>query len=287
MRRHFGRGALTIAMVAFAVAGCGGQADVLGQASSNLGNVRSGNLDLRMAVGAGDAASEVGFEEKGPFSLPNAGSIPVARTEVTHFVGDKHEASTFIATGRNVYIDSAGEVYQLPPAMVEQLRRANSGAGDLAGLKIERWATGARSSDGGQVDGVASDRVTGAVNVRQFVNDMMQLSRGLGQTASVPQVSPAEADTLARAVKASHFELWAGRDDHLLRRLVVTVEFAAPAAAQGSEALGHYSQSRMALNISLSNVNHPVTVADPPGARPFSDYCKKQPDAPSCANPTS
>jgi len=280
VRRLSAGGALLLALAA-----CGGsQADVLTQAAQNLGRVRSGSMDLRMAVSGGDGNGQVGFEEKGQFSLPNAGALPVANTEVIQFVGSKQEGSTFISTGRNAYIGTAGAVYQLPDTTVARLRSAStSTGGNLAGLQLDRWAQGATVSDGGQVDGVSTDRVTASVNVAAFLNDVMQLSRGLGLAAAVPQVNKAEAADLARAVKATHYELWAGRDDHLVRRLAVSVDFRAPAGGVGSDALARYSQSHLQLDLDLSSVNHPVTVADPAGAQPYAVYCSKQPESAACS----
>ena len=264
---------------------CGGGAhtDVLGQAAQNLGKVRSGSMDLRMAVSAGDGSGQVGFEEKGPFALPNAGALPVAHTEVIQFVGAKQEATTFISTGKNAYIGTAGAIYQLPDATVARLRNAStSSSGNLAGLQLDRWAQGATVSDGGQVDGVSTDKVTASVSVADFLNDVMQLSRGLGQAASVPQVNRSEAADLARAVRATHYELWAGRDDHMVRRLSVSVDFHAPTGSAGSEAIAKYSQSRLQLDLDLSSVNRPITVSDPAGAQPYAVFCSKQPDSAAC-----
>ena len=244
-------------------------------------------MDLRMAVSAGDGSGQVGFEEKGPFSLPNVGALPVAQTDVVRFVGDKQESSSFISTGRSVFIGSGGQVYRLPDATVARLRQASGGGGNLAGLQIDRWAKGASVMDGGTVDGVSTDRVVASVSVPQFLNDVMQLSRGLGQNTVVPQVTTADAADLSRAVKASHFEAWVGRDDHLVRRLSVGVDFSAPAGGPNSDAVARYSQSRIQLDLLLSRVNHPVTVAEPPGAQPFAAFCSRQPDAPACAAATA
>ena len=286
------RRALELAAVGLtlvSVSACGGssQAELLGQAAQNLSKVRSGNMDLRMAVSAGDGSGQVGFEEKRPFALPSPGALPVAQTEVSHFVGSKQEGTTFISTGRRAYIASAGQAYELPAATVTRLRQASAGSGNLSGLQLDRWAAATTMTDGGQVDGVSTDRFAGSVNVPQFLNDVMQLSRGLSQTAVVPLVTTSEAADLARAVRASHFQLWAGRDDHLVRRVSVSVDFSAPSGAAASQAMARYSQSQMRLDLDLSSVNRPVTVSDPPGAQPFAVYCGRQPDASSCATAPS
>ena len=274
------------ALGALVLGGCGqaSQSSVLAQASQNLSRVRSGNLDLRMAVTGGDtaAAGQVGFEERGPFSLPSAGTLPVAQTEVIHFVGSQQDSTTFISTGKDAYISNGGHAYALPPATVQALRQASTGApANLAGLQLDRWATGGSVSDGGKVDGVVSDHVVAGVNVLNFLNDLMQLARGLGQGASVPQVSPQEAQDLARVVRSSHLEAWTGRDDHLLRKLTVGVDFAS-ATSDPNSPLARYSRTHLELDLSLGSVNQPVTVNTPSDVQPFTAFCARQPDAGAC-----
>jgi hypothetical protein len=279
--------ALGVGVVMLCGCGATSQRDVLAQAGENLGKVRSGDMDLRMAVSSTDTAQagQIGFEERGPFSLPAAGSLPVARTEVVHFVGTKQETQTFISTGKNAYIAAAGHTYALPAARVEQLRQASVTSGNASGLgnlQVNRWAAGGSTSDGGTVDGVGTDHVAATVNVVNFLNDVMQLSRGLGETASVPQLTDADAQELAKVVRSSKLELWAGKDDHLVRRLAVSVDFAAPSGSNPSEALAKYSRTRLDLSLVLGRVNQAVTVAEPADAQPFSAYCKQQPDAAAC-----
>ena len=272
------------------LAACGqaSRGEVLSQAAQALPRVRSGSLDLRMAVSGGDAgqSGQVGFEERGPFSLPNPGGLPVANTEVIHFVGTQRESTRFISTGQDAFIGTGGQTYALPPARVQALRQASTPVGgNLGGLPLDRWAVGGSVSDGGQLDGVATDHVVSSVNVVQFVNDLMQLSRGLGQAASVPQVNAAEAQTLSRAVRSSHFEMWSGKDDHMVRKLVVSVDFAAPADPSGG--LAKYSRSHLELDLALTSVNQQVRVDAPKGAQPFSAFCTTQPEAGACKNTQS
>jgi hypothetical protein len=271
------------------LASCGGTGapDVLAQAGQSLSRVRSGTMDLRMTVNGGDGgqAGQIGFEERGPFSLPAAGALPVAHTDVVHFVGTQQDATTFISTGKNAYISTGGHTYSLPPARLEQLRKASvtsSNSNGLASLQVDRWAAGASTGDGGTVDGVATDHVAANVNVRVFLNDLMQLTRSLGETASVPQVTDADAQDLGRIVKSGRLELWAGRDDHLIRKLTVGIDFAAPSGAQLSGALARYSQTHLDLSLTLSGVNQSVSVPEPAAAEPFSAFCKQQPDAAAC-----
>jgi hypothetical protein len=278
---------LLVGAGALLLSGCGGadQHAVLTQAADGLAKVRSGNMDLRMTVSGGDGAADgqVGFEERGPFSLPAAGNLPVARTEVIHIVGGKQDTTTFISTGKNAYVSMAGHTYSLPDARVQQLRSASTNAGGgngMGSLRVDRWARDASTGSGATVDGVGTDRTTGSLDVRQFLNDLMQLSRSLGETASVPQVTDADARDLARAVRSSHFELISGRDDHLPRKLTAVVDFAAPSG--GSGALARYSSTRLELDLTLTSVNQPVTVADPPGAQPFTALCVQQPDVAAC-----
>ncbi|MDQ2967166.1 MAG: hypothetical protein M3R37_02470 [Actinomycetota bacterium] len=65
-------------------------------------------------------------------------------------------------------------------------------------------------------------RVAGDLDVVAAANGLLDLLRQLGRDA--PTIAGDQAKQLEDAVKSSSFELWSGRDDHLLRRLLLKAD---------------------------------------------------------------
>ena len=75
-------------LVALALAGCGGDSSgdepraALRETAAKLGDIRSGDLELRLVVRSEDA--EAGFELDGPFAFATSeDALPVAKLEYT------------------------------------------------------------------------------------------------------------------------------------------------------------------------------------------------------------
>ena len=262
--------ALPVALVlavAVAVAGCGEDAnDVLGETARNIGDIRSGQLDMSMLVagrGADAQGGEVGFELSGPFALPRAGGLPRAEVDYTQQAGEQRATVTLVSTGDAAFVEVGGQAYALPPDQTETLRLGtgqlgSGGARDQ--LRIGSWVRDAEVSDGGTVGGAETDKVSGRLDVATAATDLLRLSRALGPDGAGLRALEQGADQLEQATDDSSFELWTGKEDRLLRRLQIAVALGEEDGPKASVRFG----------LAVADPNEPIRVEAPENPLPSS-----------------
>jgi hypothetical protein len=260
-----------------AATGCGGGGggagdesanDVLAQTARNMGEIRSGDLSLRLVVSSEDA--EVGFELDGPFALAEEGKLPVAEVEYTKIAGDETATATFLSTGDQAYVEVEGETYRLPPEQAEPLRAVGGGEGDggLGELRIDGWLRDPELEEGEDVGGDATDRITADVDAVAVANDLLALVGSLGGEAG-GALEGESAEQLRRAVESATVEVLTGKDDRILRRLALEAELSAEVPAELREQLGELPGATFELVLELANPNEPVEVEEPTDAQPL------------------
>ncbi len=263
------------------LAGCGGSEaqGALERTTSNLARITSGDLRMKLTASAGTEGAErpVGFEIDGAFSSPpGVGQLPVARLRRVRVVGDTRQATTFISTGQRAFLEVEGQAYELPEARLVGLRAADApeeqGSG-LQRLEVAKWARDPEVSDAGQLDGVAVQRVTSAVDVPKAISDIVAVGNqlGAGEEQGLRPLDAEGARRLERAVRSSRLEVITGEEDRLLRRLRLDVTFAAGDLGSLQPALGALAGSRLHLEIDLGGFNRKVEVQPPAAPRPLSE----------------
>ena len=267
---------LTALLVVLAlVAGCGGSDranDILSETAANLGKVRSGDLTLRLIVSPREGTrGRIGFELRGPFAL-RPGRLPIAKVAYTQIAGAREATATFISTGTNAYAEVNGKAYELPPESVEVVRQAAAGIGGSGGLgrfDIRSWVEDPVLMEGGSVGGAATDHVSADLDVVAAANGLLSLLRELGRDA--PTIDGAEADRLRDAVESSSFDVWSGRDDRLLRRLLIKAALGFDVPESLRRALGEVVGAKVEFELGVSRPNEPVTVRPPANPLPSSE----------------
>jgi hypothetical protein len=260
------------------LAGCAGGGEsadeVLSETAANLGEIRSGTLhvDLRVEPRGPTGAETFGFALDGPFSLGGSTALPVADIEYTQTAGDESATVTLISTGSKAYIRVQDRTYELRPEQSAQLRgaagqlRAGAGLGEFA---IDEWIQDAEVDDGGDVGGADTDHVQAELDVVAAVRDLSALARQLGQ--NVPQLGDQDAERLADSVRSSRFEVYTGKDDRLLRRLELEVDFGLDVPRELRGALGGLVGARLVFELGVDDPNEPVSVAEPENVLPSSE----------------
>ncbi|MFN2506412.1 MAG: hypothetical protein ABR540_19735 [Acidimicrobiales bacterium] len=277
--RHTAQKAALACVLLLAAGACGEgtEAERAAEATAdNLGKVRSGQLSFRLITGAGDQlddSSGVGFELEGPFALPAPGALPVARIDYTQLAGGERTTAQVIATGTKAFISVGGSVYELPAAQVESLRAPKDGEGDsgFGSLRIDDWMEEPQLSAGEDVDGTATDRIQGNVDVVRTLNDLFAFGRQAGASElNVPEISGEDAEQLRRVTQSATVDLLTGREDRLLRRMAVDVRLVAQVPEEVRQALGQLAAAHIRFDLGVTEVNRPVQVPEPAGALPAS-----------------
>jgi hypothetical protein len=264
----------SLLVVVACVAGCGGSSranQVMSDAAANLGRLRSGDLTLRLVLSPREGTKgRIGFELRGPFAL-RPGGLPVAKIAYTQIAGAHKGSATFISTGTKAYAEVNGKAYELPASSTNALRQAAGGSGgsnSFGQLRIDNWVKHPVVADGGQVGGAPTTRVSGDLDVVAAANGLLDLLRQLGRSA--PRIEGDQAKQLENAVKSSSFQLWSGRDDHLLRRLLLKADLGLDTPQSLRRVLGDVVGATIDFELAVSNPNKPVSVPPPTNPLPSS-----------------
>ena len=258
-----------LALALAGLAGCGGGGGGPVEATADkLGEIRSGELFLRLVVDPrGEAGEEpFGFELEGPFALAeDEGALPTARITYTQIANGREGAATFIADGENGFVEVDGTAYELSDADEDDLR-AVGGEGDdpLDDLDLGNWFVDPEESDG--PDGTT--QVRAGVDVVNVANDLIALTNGL-RDEDLEQVEGSDARRLEEAVKSATLELLTG-DDDLLRRLKLVADIGFDVPEDLREVLTSEVGSKFEFELRIEKPNEPVEVQAPANARPAS-----------------
>lgn len=217
-------------IAAFALGACGGgpdAAEVLSETADRMGEVRSGDLDMRLLAAPADRPQRgIGFELTGPFSLAKRDPLPATRMRYTRLLGARRVSAVLTSTGREAYVTADGKTTQLDAAVTRRLaaRRQSDKPRTLAslGLDIDAWFEDPRVEDGPKLDGEATDRVTGRLKTGRATRDVLRALRRGG--AGVPEAGETLVKRIDALTEQATAEVVSGRKDHLLRRLTIKVK---------------------------------------------------------------
>jgi hypothetical protein len=260
-----------------ALAGCGGGGSdeangILSRTAASLGKIRSGDLTLRLVVSPREGTKgRIGFELHGPFAL-HGGSLPVARIAYTQIAGPREGTATFVSTGAHAYAEINGKAYELPASATAEVRSAAAGlggsGGGLASFDVGSWFDDPRLDGSEEIGGAETDHVTADLDVVAAANGLLDLVRGLGR--DVPRIEGRQAKQLRDAVESSSIDVWAGKDDRLLRRLLLKAALGLDVPESLRRALGDVVGAKIEFELAVANPNEPVRVTAPPNPLPAS-----------------
>lgn len=112
-----------------ALSGCGGGADgAIEETADKLGELRSGQLSVKLLVSPSVEGADIGFELEGPFELSRRdGELPLTKLRYTQIAGEQKGDVEFVSTADGAWVDVEGQAYELPPDRVQGLRGAGPG----------------------------------------------------------------------------------------------------------------------------------------------------------------
>jgi hypothetical protein len=259
---------LLLALLAALLFGCGGGGpqsanDVLGETSANLGKIKSGDLALELIFSTKDG-ERAGFNLEGPFQL-RSGSLPEAQLDYTQIAGDQTATQTFIMTGDTAYVRMAGATFELPPETAGQVRSTLGATGGLGVIDLKGWLQDPGLAAGEEVGGAETDHVTGRLNVATVLTGLVAIASQFGGTTPLTPLEGKSAEQVEQAVDRATIDVWTGREDRLLRKLEITIEFS-PAAEQVKSLVG----AAVHFTLGISNPNEEVTIEKPTNVQPYS-----------------
>jgi hypothetical protein len=295
--------ALALAVLALVIlAGCGGGGDqassstpvdeLLRQTFSGNKHVTSGNLSIALNADSKGGATQgpISVRISGPFESQGKGKLPKFALTAALSGGGQNLTAGLTSTGDKAYVRFQGTDYVVSDQVFQQFKKgyeqaqAQSGSGSgqgrsLASLGIDprRWLTNARNAGEAKVGDTDTIKITGGVDVHKLLDDvdtLLQKTRELGGTAAqnVPQqLTEQEKQQAVKAVKNVSVQIYTGKDDKILRRMVIALGVQAP---QGSTtAAGQSADVR--LDVQLTDVNEGQDISAPSNAKPFNQLLSK------------
>jgi hypothetical protein len=281
-----------LAAMALAVGACGGGGD---EASSDTdvdtllndtfkGNkdVKSGKLNLSLNVNAKNAQGVDGpvtLKVSGPFQSEGAQKLPKFKIDFAFEGAGQSIKAGLTSTGAKGFVNFQGTEYAVSDQVFKQFKAGyeqaqkqgkeqNQSLASL-GLDPRQWLTSPKNEGEAKVGDDDTIKITGGVDMNKLLDDLDQAlkkTRELGVQGSqdLPtQLTAEQKKQVVDAVKNPKVEIYTGKEDTTLRRMVVSLGIVAP---QGSGASG---SADLKLDLSISDLNEDQEVAEPSGAKPF------------------
>jgi hypothetical protein len=288
---------LLVALLALVVAGCGGNKsssadestsvdELLDQTFSGKKKVDSGKLDLTLKVdlqgGSSQVQGPISLRLTGPFETQGDGKLPKFDVDAAFQGAGQSLEAGLTSTGDKAFVNFQGtdyvvsdQVFQQFKAGYEQAQKQSADKGNqqsLATLGIDprRWLTDAKNAGEAKVGDTDTIKITGGVDVDKLLDDVntaLDKARNLGVQGSdtLPEkLTDKQKQEAADAIKDLSVEIYTGKDDTTLRRMVVTMGVDAKDTAGGGATSGTLS-----LDFSLLELNEDQSIEEPSGAKPF------------------
>ena len=282
-----------IAVFAAALAGCGGGGggggsedpnQVLDQTFNNPTKVTSGNLAISLNGSAeGSQSGSLTATIDGPFQGETSNATTFPQFDLTAKVSASGAGQSFsfdgglIATKDNAYVDYQGQAYEVGSSVFQQFKtayeksakKAKSEQGSQSssileqfGIDPKTWLTNVSNEGDESVDGQDTIHIHGDANVDQIVSDLQKIAQ---QTPGGPsqKLTPSQLDQVKSAIKDASVDVYSGTDDHLLRKLSLSLSIAPPAGSG-------VSSVEVDFSVTISDLNQPQTITAPSGAKPIS-----------------
>jgi hypothetical protein len=287
---------LLLALV-FAVAACGGGSDdeassstdvneLLTQTFTGSKDVKSGNLDLALKVEAQGGESQVqgpvSISLSGPFQAQDEGKLPKFKLEAAFEGAGQSIKAGATSTGDKGYLSFQGTDYVVEDRVFDQFKagfeQAQKQGSDQKqsfaslGMDPRNWLTDPQNAGDSKVGDDDTIKITGGIDVAKLLDDVNNaLSKasalGLGGAGQVPEkLTEQQKREVAEAVKDPRVEIYTGKEDTILRRLVVNL---------GIDDKASGSSGTVGFDVSITDLNEDQDIAEPADAKPFNELLGK------------
>jgi hypothetical protein len=285
------------ALMALALVACGGDSDeatdstdvnqLLEETFSGEKQIDSGRIDLAIALEAqgGTEPGSVRVNLSGPFQSEGEGKLPQLQLELSFEGGGQSLTAGVTSTGDQGFVNFQGTDYEVSGPVFQQFKAAfeqaqqqassQQGGQSLATLGIDprKWLTNAQNAGEAEVGDTETIKITGQVDVPKLLDDVnaaLERLRSLGVQGSedLPErLTDEQKQQAADAIDGLNVEIYTGKEDKILRRLLVTLDLTAP---EGSE-VGGATSANVRLDLQLLDVNEDQEIEAPSDAKPFEE----------------
>jgi hypothetical protein len=276
------------------LAGCGGGDDgaevssstdvdeLLTKTFTGSKDVESGNLDLSLTIEAEGGQTEVSgpvtLKLSGPFQSQGQGKLPHFSLDASFEGGGQTFNAGATSTGEKGYLSFQGTDYVVDDQIFEQFKagfeEAQKQGSDQQqsfaslGMDPRKWLTDPQNEGDAKVGDEDTIKITGGIDVSALLDDVNNAlekasSLGLAQSGQVPErITEAQKRQVTEAVKDPRVEIYTGKEDTILRRMLVNL---------GVEDAGSGTSGNVAFDVSITDLNEDQDIAEPADAKPFDE----------------
>jgi hypothetical protein len=269
---------------------CGGGSDsgsssedpqtVLNETFNNDTKVTSGQLSIAVDGKAeGSQSGTFSASIDGPFQGDANDPTAFPQLDLTAKVSADSAGQTIsfdgglIATSDQAFVTYQDQAYEVPSDLYTSFRdsyQQQAAAGQASqnssnssnvfeqlGIDPAKWLTNVTNEGTEDVDGTSTIHIHGDADVEQIASDLQQLAQ---TTGGATQLTPQDLSQLKDSIKSASVDVYSGADDHVLRKLGVTLSI-----ASGSDSLD------LTFSIGISDLNGDQTITAPSSSKPLSD----------------
>jgi hypothetical protein len=279
----------SLVLVALALVSCGGGGDqtdveaLLDRAFSE--ELRSADVKVEAEIqldGSPALDRPLRIQASGPFRM-NDRKLPSVDLELDVGTAGAGQTITtgFLSTGDRAFLKFQDVYYERPRSEVRRANRAlarHKGRGralGALGLRPRSWLTEVEDHGEEEVAGVATDHLSGTLDVEALARDLNRFLRRSaaaidGATGEPPPdpLSRAEIREIAEVVNDPSFDIYVGKRDHLVRRVSGRIEI--DVLPERRQDLHGIEGGTIQFSFELSDVNGDQEIEAPAKARPMS-----------------
>jgi hypothetical protein len=280
---------------------------VIDETFSNQETVTSGVLDLSFEGSAeGTQSGSFSASLSGPFQGEenNPTAFPQLQWDASLNAEGAGQSFTFegglIVTEDNAFVEYQGETYEVGTDTFQQFKQmaeqsaaqtqeqqqegqsftetftaqcetaVEQSGGDPSACDIDfsSWLTNLENEGTEDIEGTATTKISGDLNVDQMLSDLAELGQATGGATQVPDLE-SQIQQISDAVSDASFSVYSGESDRIIRGLDLNLGID-PSGIPGAEEAGVESAD-LTFTFRLSSVNEPQTIEAPSGAKPLED----------------
>jgi hypothetical protein len=283
-----------LAALALAVGACGGGGDdeasgdtdvdtLLSDTFKGNKDVKSGKLDLKLnidAKGAEGVNGPITLSLGGPFQTQGDQKLPKFDIDFAFEGAGQSIKAGLTSTGDKGFVNFNGTEYVVSDQVFNQFKagyeqaqkqggqKENQSLSSL-GLDPRAWLTNPKNEGETEVGDDDVIKITGGIDVNKLLDDVnkaLQKTRELGVqgTDQLPsQLTDAQKKQVVDAVKDPRVEIYTGKEDKILRRMVIALGITDPQGSSGS--------ADIKFDLAISDLNEDQEISAPSGAKPFDE----------------
>jgi hypothetical protein len=286
--------ALLVTVAAGGLQACGSSSPsaqtILNDTFRSHQQIESGKLDLSFnltARGLPSIKAPTSLHVSGPFQSLGAKQFPHFALQVSFATGGHSLDIGAVSTANQFFVQLQGASFLAPPSTLQTLKQGYAQAtktstssksqSTFASLGIDpgRWLENPVKAGTAEVAGVQTIHIVSALNMTRFLADAYKLSGagsalGLSSSSQVAGLlSATQSQALAHSVKSAHVDIYTGKNDHLLRRLSLSVSLSTSPQVRAS--LQGLKSAKLQLQLQLGGLNQPQKIVAPSNPRPISE----------------